>query len=72
VNHVFLDDRYRRISIKSGKDAVGLRVNWPAEDISESLSTSGRSSYYNGRFKENPPCQAFLHVFSTALTDPVP
>jgi polygalacturonase len=33
VNHVFLDDNDDCISIKSGKDADGLRVNRPAEDI---------------------------------------
>lgn len=53
-------DRDRRISIKSGKDAVGRRVNQPAEDIGESLSPSGGSSYYDGRFKENLPCEALL------------
>jgi exo-poly-alpha-galacturonosidase len=33
VNHVFIDDNDDCISIKSGKDADGLRVNRPAEDI---------------------------------------
>jgi exo-poly-alpha-galacturonosidase len=33
INHVFLDDNDDCISIKSGKDADGLRVNRPAEDI---------------------------------------
>jgi polygalacturonase len=33
INHVFIDDNDDCISIKSGKDADGLRVNRPAEDI---------------------------------------
>jgi polygalacturonase len=33
VNNVFIDDDDDCISIKSGKDADGLRVNRPAEDI---------------------------------------
>jgi exo-poly-alpha-galacturonosidase len=33
VNHAFLDDNDDCISIKSGKDADGLRINRPAEDI---------------------------------------
>jgi len=33
VNHVFIDTNDDCISIKSGKDADGLRVNRPAEDI---------------------------------------
>ena len=53
-------DRDRRISVKSGEDSVGRLVNQPAEDISESLSASGRSSYDDRRFKENLPCEALL------------
>ena len=33
INHVYIDDDDDCISIKSGKDADGLRVNRPAEDI---------------------------------------
>jgi exo-poly-alpha-galacturonosidase len=33
IDHVFIDDDDDCISIKSGKDADGLRVNRPAEDI---------------------------------------
>jgi polygalacturonase len=33
INHVTIDDNDDCISIKSGKDADGLRVNRPAEDI---------------------------------------
>ena len=33
VNHTYLEDNDDCISIKSGKDADGLRVNRPAEDI---------------------------------------
>jgi polygalacturonase len=33
IDHVFIDDDDDCISIKSGKDADGLRVNKPAEDI---------------------------------------
>jgi exo-poly-alpha-galacturonosidase len=33
INHAFIDDNDDCISIKSGKDADGLRVNRPAEDI---------------------------------------
>jgi polygalacturonase len=33
IDHVFIDDNDDCISIKSGKDADGLRVNRPAEDI---------------------------------------
>jgi polygalacturonase len=33
INHVYIEDGDDCISIKSGKDAEGLRVNRPAEDI---------------------------------------
>jgi exo-poly-alpha-galacturonosidase len=33
INHVYIEDNDDCISIKSGKDADGLRVNRPAEDI---------------------------------------